>query len=1012
MGATDTGSSPKYISFDEYNKGVFASVLDDIDYLKHPSNSSLDGLYLSAESGYKVVSVDGTFSQILAESSEIEHALEQTGLPTDTDFISSLVSPDFKYILFETGREKIFRHSYYSTYYIYDVQGASMAPLSDRLNDKVTLAQFAPVGHTISFVIENDLYVSDMSTINRVTTSGGVNVFNAISDWVYEEEVFASSSSHWWSPDGTKIIFLQANDTLVPEFKYSLYHPYDANNSYPEEQAIKFPKAGYPNPVPRLYMYDLNSVEKSGPQPIDLLDEEYIVTRVSWMTSTSSDVLIRVANRIQNTFWTFIASEVDGSGFVVKQTRTDSSVDTDNAWIEITNSLVYVPENNTGTGSDGYLDLVERDGFMHIGLFSPLDSSNPIMITSGNWEVIDGSLAYDPLSNIIYYRATTRASYAADIYSINMNGNKTAQMINPKKNLPEEVSGQGSYDFSLSSSGKYGTVTYLGPDVPWRAVYELDLGQIDVSPPVLDLGTNQELRQRLSGMEIPTTKIITVPSEPGYADLDVRFLFPPGFDPSLKGHYSLLINYYGGPNSKEVTENYILSSWNAAAVSASANMTEHANASPLVVASIDPRGTAYKGRKFSRIVDRQLGVVEARDVAKATQYLLDQYSYLNADNVGSWGWSYGGFLTLKILETAALSPFKIGMSVAPVTDWKFYDTVYTERYMSTPELNPDGYALSAVHNFTQISAANLLLMHGTGDDNVHIQNSFVLLSKLQDNDDDNLTVMVYPDSDHSIRLTLKNSLYAASSSRALLGAGSAVPQYLGKLQASLYTTKPTEPATPNINNEPAVPPPNSTPEPAKGSFISRLIFGQGQSDDFKDVKSKLRAREKYEHEFVVHKIKAGGLVRYKELISELYPKLAQEYYPRMKLTGSWSTIVGDLDTVYHIWEYSGYDQMESIWCEKTKDPKVAAIEAEIVSLLVGRSNQLVQEFEFCPTSPPITTGGIYELRSYNLHPGKLLEWQGKWFHSLSTRSNLSSLKGAWYSKEGALNQVHHLWVYE
>ncbi|OMJ28914.1 Protein NipSnap-like protein [Smittium culicis] len=187
---------------------------------------------------------------------------------------------------------------------------------------------------------------------------------------------------------------------------------------------------------------------------------------------------------------------------------------------------------------------------------------------------------------------------------------------------------------------------------------------------------------------------------------------------------------------------------------------------------------------------------------------------------------------------------------------------------------------------------------------------------------------------------------------------------------------------------------DNTENPAP-SFISSLLYGKKNFDDLQDVKNKLFAREKYEHEYV-----------------ELYPKLAQDYYPRMKLTGSWTALVGDLDTAIHIWEYSGYDEMETIWKEKTTNKDIAKIEAEIVTLLSSRKNQLVQEFEFCPTSPPIATDGIYELRSYNIYPGKFLEWQGKWFQSLGNRSNLSSLKGAWYSKEGTLNQVHHLWAYK
>ncbi|OMJ21694.1 putative dipeptidyl-aminopeptidase B, partial [Smittium culicis] len=744
----ETNAEEQYISFNEYNAGSYVSNLDDITYVKHPENATIDGLYISEEDDIKIVNIEETFEHILATKSDISSALVAASLGNDTSFISITASPDWKFLLLETDRVKIFRHSYYSTYYVYSVDTKKMTPLSNTLNDRVTLAQFSPVGHSISFVIENDLYTSDMSKINRVTTSGGVNVFNAISDWVYEEEVFGSSYAHWWSPDGTKILFLQTNDTFVTEYKYSLYNPNSANNSYPEEQSIKFPKAGYSNPTPQVFVHDLSSAGNSL-QYLDFGSDEFVVTQVEWVTKDSSNVIVRLANRIQNTFKTYLVSN-SGSSYTHKMVNEVSSVKTDNAWIEISNSIVYISKENTGSGSDGYLDLVEYNGFMHIGLYTPLDNNKPIMLTQGNWEVVDRSLSYDSNTNIVYYQATTRASYAFDIYSLNVSGYRTVNSLTPVKNLPDGVTGSGSYGFTLSSNGLYGTLTYNGPDVPWNAVYKLKSGQIDGAP-VHIIGTNKDLREKLSKMDTPRIEFTSVPSEPGYDDLDVSILYPPCFDPSVKKHYSVLVNYYGGPNSKQVSENYYMSTWNAAAVSAIHANTEHPNAVDLVVITIDPRGTAYKGRKFSRIVDRKLGVIEAYDIAKATRYLLNKYDYLDPNRVGAWGWSYGGFLTLKLLEEAP-ELFKVGMSVAPVTDWRFYDTVYTERYMDTPQMNPAGYNISTVHNYTNIASTNLLLMHGTGDDNVHPQNSFVLIDKLQTVNDHNLTIMLYPDSDHSIRL--------------------------------------------------------------------------------------------------------------------------------------------------------------------------------------------------------------------------------------------------------------------
>ncbi|PVZ98635.1 hypothetical protein BB558_005349 [Smittium angustum] len=198
-------------------------------------------------------------------------------------------------------------------------------------------------------------------------------------------------------------------------------------------------------------------------------------------------------------------------------------------------------------------------------------------------------------------------------------------------------------------------------------------------------------------------------------------------------------------------------------------------------------------------------------------------------------------------------------------------------------------------------------------------------------------------------------------------------------------------------------------------FISQLLYGSkpGTESGAQDATGFKRfARDKYDHELIVHKVKPGYMDEYVELVTKLYPKIANDHYPRVKLTGSWSTIVGDVDSAVHIWEYQGYNEMQEFWAHKKANPELKKAEQEIAKLLVSRNTQLIQEFSFCPTSPPIVTNGIYELRTYTLKPGNLLSWQEKWFDSISKRATLSRLKGAWYSKEGVLNQVHHIWAYE
>ncbi|OLY84495.1 Dipeptidyl-aminopeptidase B [Smittium mucronatum] len=738
-----------HLKFSDYGSGLYQPRFGSFDFIYHPTDSSIDGLFVTGSFEFSITSLEGGFIHALVTADDMRNALKAAELNPMTSFVSYQISQDWEYILLEIKRTKVFRHSFVSTYFVYSVNNKSLSPLSKTSNDKVMDAQFSPTGHRISFVIANDLYISDLVNEKRITNDGNNGIFNGISDWVYEEEVFSSSKAHWWSPDGSKIIFMQTNDTHVPEFKYNLYNSFESDNSYPEEQSIRYPKAGFPNPTVKLFIHDLNKPDVA-PQFLDITETDSIITQVSWITKDDSNAIIKVSNRQQNHFKVHLISKASEGSYSSKISREINSKDSDKSWIDVTRSLLFIPKDSSDSGLEGYLDIVEHNGFSHIALFSPPESDKPIMVTQGQWDVIDGSLYFDQNSKTIYYQATTRASYSKDVFSLSLSKGSSPKNLTSDIITPDGVTGIGSYNLSVSKKGKYAVVSYLGPQVPWKGVYKLDSGSL-VEKPVRVISDNDKLRRELDKLDLPTTQIISIPSEEGYADLDVKLTFPPGFNSKRDAYYSVLFNVYGGPNSKMVDESFSMNTWNAIAVSASASRSEHSNAVPLVIVQLDPRGTAHKGRKFSRIVNGNLGIVEARDVVRGAKYLLSNHKYLDPNRVGIWGWSYGGFLTLKTLE-ADPELFKVGMSVAPVTNWKFYDSIYTERYMNTPQLNPQGYSESAVHNYTSIASTNLLLMHGTGDDNVHIQNSYVFVQNMISVKNHKMTVMVYPDSDHSISL--------------------------------------------------------------------------------------------------------------------------------------------------------------------------------------------------------------------------------------------------------------------
>ncbi|PVU97668.1 hypothetical protein BB561_000413 [Smittium simulii] len=741
-------ANKSFLSFADYTKGLYVGSAGSINYIKHPTDSSLSGLYLSP-SGLEVESVNEDFKSVLATEDDIKNAFKDADIKAPEEFDSITPSFDWEYLLLQSDLKQIWRHSSISTFHVYNIKTKQVKPLHTSNNNLIVLATWAPVGHKISYVIKNDLYVSDINTQVRVTEDGGENIFNGLSDWVYEEEVFATPQSHWWSPDGSNLLFVKYNDTLVSEMKYSLYHSENEQKSYPEIVSLKYPKVGFANPSAILYSYNAN-MEKNNPQLLNIIDKDWIITQIAWVTKGSSNAIVKVANRIQNHFKIFLITQDGESGYKHKMVRDLNTKSSDNAWIEITQTLIYVPKGIIQNNEhEGYIDIVENDGFVHLGFFSPLDNPTPIMLTEGKWDVIDASARLNVQAKHLYFLSTIRASYSTEVYYLDLKtDSKKPKALTPVVQSPKGYDKLGSYGFEISKCENYISLSYVGPSVPWSAVYSLK-STPDLGASVYIIKDNSALRNRLQSINLPTIKHYNI-TIPGVSEqLDCSIIFPPCYDPSKKSKYSVLVNMYSGPNSKHVTENYRISTWNTVAISASLNKSEHTDALDMVIVNIDPRGTAHKGRAFSRVVSRKLGVDQAKDIVAATEYVLKENPSFDSSKVAIWGWSYGGYMTLKVLEVAS-QVFKAGVSVAPVTDWKFYDTVYTERYMDIPENNADGYRISAVSDYASIAKKKLLLMHGTGDDNVHIQNSYVLLDKLQSVSATNVTVMVYPDSAHSI----------------------------------------------------------------------------------------------------------------------------------------------------------------------------------------------------------------------------------------------------------------------
>ena len=405
--------------------------------------------------------------------------------------------------------------------------------------------------------------------------------------------------------------------------------------------------------------------------------------------------------------------------------RSVDLVALDGGWVEPAQQATYIPADpGNGRPNDGYIDTTVYENNDHLAYFSPIDSDKPVMLTKGNGEVEKGPTAVDLKNNKVYFVSTYASPIERHLFSVNLDGSALTAVT--------PTSETAYYGAAFSTGSGFIFLANEGPKIPWQRVVSSPTNKVSYN---ITFEDNKELAGMAKEHELPH-QIFTNITING-TTLPIVERRPPHFDPSKM--YPVLFYLYGGPGSQTVSRRFHVDFQSYVASSLG-----------YIVVTVDNRGTGFIGRKARTIIREHFGYYEAHDQI-ATAKAWAKKSYVDPDRIAIWGWSYGGFMTLKVLETDAGETFKYGMAVAPVTDWRFYDTVYTERYMRTPQNNPDGYAQSAITNTTALAQnVRFLIMHGTGDDNVHFQNTLTLLDKLDLNRVDNYDVHFFPDSDHSI----------------------------------------------------------------------------------------------------------------------------------------------------------------------------------------------------------------------------------------------------------------------
>ena len=606
------------------------------------------------------------------------------------------LSQDESKMLLATDPQPIYRRSSKSIFYIFDINSKKLTKLSDK---KIQEPTFSPDNSKIAYVFNNNIYVYDVveNSEKQITKDGKINsIINGVTDWVYEEEL-GFVKAFEWNNKGDRIAFLRFDESKVPEFSMDIF----GSDLYPNHQVFKYPKAGEANSDVSLHMYD---VATEATQEIDLGDySDFYIPRIKW---TNKDYILsaQVLNRHQDQLDLIFVNAEDHSTKVVLTEK-------DEAYVDVTDNLTFLEDNS-------FIWTSERDGYNHIYLYAE-NGKLKNQVTKGNWEVTN-YYGYDKKSNRLFYQSTENGSVNRDVYSIKTNGKG-------KKRLTEKT-GTNNADFSTDFT--YFINAFTNVETPMQ--YTLHLAKNGKL--VREIKNNDELLELEKPYHFSPKQLSTLPVNGN--ELNMWIIKPSDFDESKK--YPLLMFQYSGPGSQSVSNSYF-------------NTNDYwyqllANQG-YIIACVDGRGTGFKGAEFKKVTQNELGKYELEDQIAAAKK-LGELDYIDADRIGIWGWSFGGFMASNaILKGNDI--FTMAIAVAPVTSWRFYDTIYTERFMTTPQENASGYDENSPINHVDKLKGDFLIVHGGGDDNVHLQNTMRMVEALiQANKQ--FDWAIYPDKNHGI----------------------------------------------------------------------------------------------------------------------------------------------------------------------------------------------------------------------------------------------------------------------
>ena len=691
LSASTLVAQKKSISLEDiWKKGTFRS--ERLQAL-HPMSNGTE----YAVKNFDRATREGTVDIYSYKTGKKVRTVVNTSLIDGLDYFTSYkFGPNEEQVLLATKSKSIYRRSSLGEYYVYNTLSRKLTKVADELIQEPT---FSPDGKKIAYGRDNNLFFLDIEkdVTAQITTNGEKNkIINGITDWVYEEE-FAFVRAFDWSADSKHIAYIMFDETEVPEFSMDVY----GKKLYQSQQVFKYPKAGEANAKVSVRVLDL---EKKKVSILDLIDlGGYYIPRIQW--TKDKDVLsVQVLNRHQNVLKLLAFDKAS-------QELTTLLEETDTAYVDVTDNLTFLEDNS-------FIWTSEKDGWNHI-YHHNADGSVSKQVTSGNWEVT-AYYGYDQNTDRVLYQSTENGSINRGVYAIELHGDAKQDLATAQ--------GTNSADFSADFS--YFINSFSNTETPKK----FTLHTAEKGKKIRTIKQNKGLEKICKEFTISEKEFFEVAVNG--VSLNAYMIKPANFDPSKE--YPVLMYQYSGPGSQKVKN-----SWGGSDDYWFQMLAQQG----YIVVTVDPRGTGLKGRDFKKVTQKELGKYELQDHVAVAQE-LGKRSYIDADRIGIWGWSYGGFMASNCLFQAS-DTFKMAIAVAPVSSWRFYDTIYTERYMQTPQENPTGYDQNSPLSHVKKLKGDFMLIHGSADDNVHVQNATRLVEALVQANKQ-FSYFNYPDKNHGI----------------------------------------------------------------------------------------------------------------------------------------------------------------------------------------------------------------------------------------------------------------------